>query len=320
MAVRVDAATDDQPRTPPPNTAFPAVPAPTAPSRNRSRRTAALTLLAPFLTLFTWVYVLPIGYALYESLFREERSGLGLEAGRTVFAGVDNYARVISDPAVLAGVGRVLFFGAVQVPVMLVLALVLALLFDSAALRLGRFFKLAVFLPYAIPGVIAAILWAFLYLPAFSPLRDTLRLDFLAPETVLWSTANIVTWSWTGYNMIIIYTALQAVPRELYEAARMDGASAWRINISIKIPMVRPALVLTGLFSLIGSLQLFNEPSVLRSITANVTSDYTPAMAAYQAAFSANDYHLAAAIAVLLALTTCLLSYLFFTLTARRSG
>ncbi|MEV8398223.1 sugar ABC transporter permease [Streptomyces niveus] len=290
------------------------------PGVRRSRARAGAVLLAPFLVLFLWVYVLPIGFALYQSLFRQERSGLGLRAPRRVFAGLDNYSRVLSDDAVLSGVGRVLLFGVVQVPVMLGLALILALLLDSAVVRFSRFLKLAFFLPYAVPGVIAAILWAYLYLPSFSPLRGLLDIDFLAPGTVLWSTANVVTWSWTGYNVIIIYTALQAVPRELYEAARMDGASPWRINIGIKIPLVRPALVLTGLFSVIGALQLFNEPSVIRAITTNVTSTYTPAMAAYQAAFGANDYHYAAAIAVLLALTTCVLSFLFFTLTKRRAG
>ncbi|MGW8667663.1 carbohydrate ABC transporter permease [Streptomyces niveus] len=290
------------------------------PGVRRSRARAGAVLLAPFLVLFLWVYVLPIGFALYQSLFRQERSGLGLRAPRRVFAGLDNYSRVLSDDAVLSGVGRVLLFGVVQVPVMLGLALILALLLDSAVARFSRFLKLAFFLPYAVPGVIAAILWAYLYLPSFSPLRGLLDIDFLAPGTVLWSTANVVTWSWTGYNVIIIYTALQAVPRELYEAARMDGASPWRINIGIKIPLVRPVLVLTGLFSVIGALQLFNEPSVIRAITTNVTSTYTPAMAAYQAAFGANDYHYAAAIAVLLALTTCVLSFLFFTLTKRRAG
>lgn len=278
-----------------------------------------MVLLAPFLVLFLWVYVLPIGFALYQSLFRQQRSGLGLRAPRRVFAGLDNYSRVLTDDAVLSGVGRVLLFGVVQVPAMLGLALILALLLDSAVVRFSRFLKLVFFLPYAVPGVIAAILWAYLYLPSFSPLGGVLDIDFLAPGTVLWSTANVVTWSWTGYNVIIIYTALQAVPRELYEAARMDGASPWRINVGIKIPLVRPALVLTGLFSVIGALQLFNEPSVIRAITTNVTSTYTPAMAAYQAAFGANDYHYAAAIAVLLALTTCVLSFLFFKLTERRA-
>jgi len=286
-----------------------------------SRKRAALVLLAPFLALFAWVYVLPMFYALYQSLFQLKRSGLGLEAPERVFAGLDNYVRVLGDAEVISGVGRVLLFGLVQVPIMLGLALFLALLLDSTVARGKTFFRLTFFLPYAIPGVIAAILWSFLYMPSFSPLRALFGIDFLSPGNVLWSTANIVTWSWTGYNMIVIFTALQAVPRELYEAARMDGASAWRINLSIKVPMVRPAIILTALFSIIGTLQLFNEPSVMRVIApGGVSSTYTPAMAAYAAAFSANDYNYAAAIAVLLALTTCVLSLVFHKLTERSAG
>ncbi|MFC4059941.1 carbohydrate ABC transporter permease [Planomonospora corallina] len=280
----------------------------------RARGRAALVLLAPFGLLFTWVFAAPIGYALHQSLFTVRRSGLGLEAPVRVFAGAGNYLRALTDEAVLAGVGRVLLFGAVQVPVMLGLALLLALLLDGASARFKRFFRLAFFLPYAIPGVVAAILWAYLYLPSFSPLHSLTGVDFLSSGSVLWSTANVVTWSWTGYNMIVIFTALQAVPRELYEAAAMDGAGALRIALRVKIPLVRPALVLTGVFSIIGTLQLFNEPTVMRAITRSVTSDYTPAMAAYQAAFGAGDYNYAAAIAVVLALTTCVLSYLFLTL------
>ncbi|WP_433323843.1 carbohydrate ABC transporter permease [Spirillospora sp. CA-294931] len=278
---------------------------------------AALFLLSPFLLLFAGTYAAPMAYSVFKSLFREKRSGLGLSAPVTEFAGVDQYVKVFSDEAVMRSLGRVLLFGIVQVPIMLGLALVLALLLDSAAARFTKFFRLAFFLPYAVPGVVGAILWAFLYQPGFSPLDDILHVDLLGEGTVLWSAANIVTWTWTGYNMLVIYTALQALPRSLYEAAALDGASAWTIAWRIKVPLVRPALVLTGVFSIIGTLQLFNEPSVLRPISGNVSSTYTPAMAAYNAAFGANDFNYAAAIAVVLAATACVLSYVFFTASSR---
>ena len=92
-----------------------------------------------------------------------------------MFAGVANYAQVFSDPFFWQGVARVLLFGVVQIPVMLVFATILALLLDSVTIRLRRFFRLAFFLPYGIPGVIAAILWSFLYLPGLSPIVAALR-------------------------------------------------------------------------------------------------------------------------------------------------
>jgi hypothetical protein len=102
-------------------------------------------------------------------------------------------------------------------------------------------------------------------------------------------SANIVTWTDTGYNVLIIFAALQAVPVELSEAAHMDGAGPWRIAWSIKIPLVRPALILTAVFSIIGTLQLFTEPIVLRAISTNVTSGYTPNLLAFSIA-SGNNY------------------------------
>ncbi|MFB7212597.1 carbohydrate ABC transporter permease [Streptomyces sp. NPDC056255] len=288
--------------------------------RNRS----AAVLLAPFGVLFLAVFVIPIGYAVHQSLFRVERSGLGFGAPRTVFAGLDNYTRVLTDSTFLKGVGRVLLFGLVQVPVMLGLALLLALLLDSRVARFKRFFRVAYFLPFAIPGVIAAVLWAFLYMPGISPLNDVGRsigadVDFLSRDMILFSIGNIVTWSWTGYNMLIIYTSLQSVPKELYEAAELDGCSGFRIAWHIKVPLVRPALTLTGVFSIIGTLQLFGEPMVLRPMTAAISSNYTPVMLSYQAAFGLNDYNFAAAVAVVLALATFALSYGFLRLSTRGS-
>ncbi len=284
--------------------------------------------LAPFGLLFALFFLLPIGYAIYESLLKIHVSGLGLGPGSTatVFAGFANYGQVFSDPSFWQGVGRVLLFGVVQVPVMLVFATILALLLDSVAVRFRSFFRLAFFLPYGIPGVIAAILWSFLYLPGLSPIVAALRgsgfgtVNFLGTNSALWSIANIVTWEYTGYNMLIIYAALQAIPADLYEAGRLDGASEWRVATRIKLPMVVNALVLTAIFSIIGTLQLFSEPQVLRSITSNISSSYTPNLLAYTQAFTSNNPNYAAAISVVLAIGTFILSFGFLRLVQRRGA
>jgi multiple sugar transport system permease protein len=192
--------------------------------------------------------------------------------------------------------------------------------------RFKPFFRLAFFVPYAIPGIIATLLWGYLYDPGLSPFvkgASALGLgapDFLGPQAVLWSIANIVTWAWTGYNMLIIFAALQAIPSELYESARLDGASGWRIAWNIKIPLVAPALILTCIFSIIGTLQLFNEPFVLSTISNNISTSYTPNYYAYYTAFGNNNYYYAAAIAVMLAIVTCILSFGFLRVTRRLSG
>lgn len=283
-------------------------------SRRRTPGRAAAPLLAPFCALFVVFFLAPVGYAINESLHTVKRSGLGFGFGsgspERVFAGLDNYMRVFRDGTFLTGVGRLLLFGLVQVPIMLGLALVLALLLDGTSARFKRFFRVVYFLPYAVPGVIAAIVWAFLYNPKVT------GIDLLGDGTVLWSIGNIVTWTWTGFNMLVIYSALQAIPGELYEAAAIDGASPLKIAWSIKVPMVRSSLVLTGVFSIIGTLQLFNEPMILSDVTPAVSKDYTPLMWSLQVALDHNDYGLGSAISVMLALIAGGLSLLFLRLSA----
>lgn len=292
----------------------------------RRRGLTPYLFLLPFGLLFLLFFIVPILYAIYESLFRSQRSGLGLGAATIGFNGLNNYLQVIHDPDFYTGVGRVLLYGIVQVPIMLGLALLLALLLDSTVVRFKPFFRLAFFVPYAIPGIIAALLWGYLYDPGLSPIvkgMSTLGLgtpDFLGPNTVLWSIANIATWAWTGYNMLIIFAALQAIPTEIYESARIDGASGWHIAWHIKIPLAAPALILTCIFSIIGTLQLFNEPQVLSTISNNISTSYTPNLYAYYTAFSNNNYYYAAAIAVVLALVTCVLSFGFLRITQRQAG
>jgi multiple sugar transport system permease protein len=292
----------------------------------RRRAVTPYLFILPFGVLFILFFIVPILYAIDQSLFRSERSGLGLGAATVSFNGLGNYADVLHDVDFLSGVGRVLLYGIVQVPVMLILSLVLALFLDSTVVRGKAFFRLAFFVPYAIPGIIAALLWGYLYDPSLSPIvqgSQALSLaapDFLGLHAVLWSIANIATWAWAGYNMLIIFAALQAIPPEIYESARLDGCSGFRIAWYIKIPLVAPALILTCIFSIIGTFQLFNEPSVLQAISNNISSCFTPNLCAYYTAFGNNNYYYAAAMSVVLALVTCVLSFGFLRVTQRQAG
>ncbi|WP_439591619.1 carbohydrate ABC transporter permease [Microbacterium sp.] len=293
----------------------------TAPTRTRGRiphKGAIVIFTAPFVILFLLFYLLPIGYAVWQSLLVVEREGTFGEA-KEVFGGLSQYVLVFQNEAFWQSVGRVLLFGVVQVPVMLGLALLFALLLDSPLLRGKKFFRLAFFVPYAVPGVIAAIMWGFLYSPNLSPFTIlTGNVDFLSADLVLWAIANVVTWVFVGYNMLIIYSSLLAIPSEMYEAARLDGAGQMRIAWSIKIPMVRPSLVLTAILSIIGTLQLLAEPQVFRSFSSAVTSTYTPNMTIY-ATSAIPNVSLAAAFSVVLALATFVLSFTFLRITRRKA-
>jgi multiple sugar transport system permease protein len=274
--------------------------------------------IAPFGVLFAAFYLLPIGFAIYQSLLVVEREGT-FGKPTEVFGGLTQYLLVFQNDAFWASVGRVLLFGAVQVPVMLGFALVLALLLDSPLVKGKKFFRLAFFVPYAVPGVIAAIMWGYLYSPNLSPFAAfTSEFDLLSPSTVLWSIANVVTWVYVGYNMLIIYSALLALPSEIFEAARLDGANQWQIAWSIKIPLVAPAITLTAIFSIIGTLQLLAEPQVFRSFTSSVSSTFTPNMTVY-ATSAVPNVPLAAAMSVVLALATFVLSFAFLKFTQRKA-
>ncbi|MET8975102.1 sugar ABC transporter permease [Streptomyces sp. NPDC004539] len=291
----------------------------------RSQRWKGAAFTVPFQLGFVFLYLIPIGYAVYQSLFRVQQSGLGLGGSTEKFTGLANYREGLTDSAFMGSVLRVVLFACVQIPVMLLISLVLALLLDAATSRAASRFRILLLVPYMIPGVVAALVWINLYSPDVGPLTaigDALGLhwNFFAPSMVWPSIGNLLTWHGIGYNMVIIYSALQAVPRELFEAARLDGASELRIARSVKVPYIRGALVLTGLLSIIQMLQLFNEPALFRNVTPQTVNDsFTPIMIIYNQAFNAGNYHYAATLSVLLALILGLASFVFYRLTSREA-
>jgi multiple sugar transport system permease protein len=273
---------------------------------------AAYALTIPFFVIFIAMVIVPLVYAGYLSLFKKRL------IGGVSFAGFENYARALTDPSFLSGVGRMALFLVVQVPIMLILALFVALALDSGLLKLAKFTRMAVYMPYAVPGVIAALMWGYLYGPDFGPFAQVAAWfgapppAFLSERGMFFSIVNIVNWEFIGYNMIIMYAGLRSVPPELYEAARVDGASEARIALSIKIPSIRPAIMLTIIFSIIGSFQLFNEPRLMGFLAPTVIgTDWSPNLYAYSIAFVNQDTNYAAALSFLLGFVIALLSYIF---------
>jgi len=266
--------------------------------------------VTPFLIVFVVAIVAPVGYAIYLSLYRDQL------VGGNSFVGLTNYVQVLSDPQFWGGLGRVAIFLAVQVPVMLFLALFAALALDSGRLHASRFFRIVLFLPYAVPGVVAVLIWGFIFGPKYgltgsinSGLGFTL-FDPLSPHWILTSIGNITTWEFVGYNMLIFYSALRTVPTELYEAASIDGAGVFRTILSVKIPALRGALVIATVFSIIGSFQLFNEPNLLKPLAPNsISSSFTPNLYAFYLSFSGQQYNYSATIAIVMGIITGVIAY-----------
>lgn len=283
---------------------------PRAGTNRRRQNVAAYLFILPFFVVFVAMLIVPLVYSGYLSLFQSKL------IGGDVFAGLANYVRALQDSAFLASIGRMGLFLIVQVPIMLGLALFLALALDTGRVRGSRSVRLLVFMPYAVPAVVATLMWGYLYGPDFGPIAQIARgigwgtPEFLSPGSILGSMMNIVTWEFVGYNMIIMYAALRAIPADLFEAAEIDGAGQFRVAWSIKIPAIRPAILLTVIFSIIGTFQLFAEPSLLNNIAPDaITNSYTPNYYAYNLAFINQELNYAAAIAFLLGLFIAIVSY-----------
>ncbi|MEU4163396.1 sugar ABC transporter permease [Actinoplanes sp. NPDC026670] len=266
--------------------------------------------IGPFMAVFALVFLAPIGYSVYLSVFRTRL------VGGTSFVGLENYTNALSDPQLWQGVTRVGLFLAIQVPIMLGLALVVALAIDSGRLHGKAFFRVTIFMPYAVPAVVATLMWGFMYSNQFGlvgNINDALNITLpepLSANLALASIGNIVTWEFVGYNMLIFYSALRVVPASLYESAEIDGAGAFRIIRAIKLPAIRGALVIATIFSVIGSFQLFNEPAIMRPLARNVlTTDYTPNMYAYTLSFAGQQYNYAATVAIIMGVITMVVAY-----------
>ena len=264
----------------------------------------------PFAVVFVFVFIIPIVYAIYISFFKKQM------VGGTKFVGFENYARLIQDPQFWSSVGRVTIFTVFQVPIMLFLAAAMALTLDSMKLHGTKFFRISTFLPYAVPAVVSTMIWGFVYGAKYGlvgSLNDFLgtNIDVLNPDVLLASIANINTWEYAGYNMLIFYSSLSTIPHSLYEAASIDGASEWQIVKKIKLPELKGSLAITVIFSIIGSFQLFNEPSILQNMVPGnaITTYYTPNMYAYNLSFTGNQSNYAAALAIVMAIITMAIAY-----------
>lgn len=253
----------------------------------RTNRTG-WAFMAPFAILFVLVFILPIIWAVYSSFFRQVSTGGGAYGGGELvnqFVGLENFRYAITSSEFWSGVGRVILYTVIQVPIMIIAALALAMIIDSFVVKHVSGFRLGYFLPYAIPGAVASIIWVYLYNGQISPLVKGLaalgiNVDFFASNMLLASMANITTWTFTGYNMLIFLAALQAIPHDLYEAARIDGANGWQVATKIKLPNVRSAALLAMLLSIVGSIQLFNEPTLMQTADPGISKSYTPMMMA----------------------------------------
>lgn len=182
------------------------------------------------------------------------------------WVGLENFRELVRDDFFWNAYQRSFLFMLVAVPIQVILALVVALVLNDSSYKLGPFFRTVFFLPVVTSAAIIGIVMTFVFSPFNGPINKALLesglgnrpIDFLGdPDTALWTVAAVWIWKWFGITMIYWLAALQVVPQELYEAARLDGANRWHLHKDITLPMVFPFAVVIVLITIVGSLNVF---------------------------------------------------------------
>ena len=234
-----------------------------------NRQNAAWMFLAPALLVLGVFFVLPVIAALGLSLTDYDLYALA-DIHNLRFVALGNYWELLQNPLFWAALGHTVYFVAVGVPLSMAVSLGAALLLNSPLARCKPFFRTALFAPVVTTVVAVAVVWRYLFNTKYGLANYVLGLvgihsvDWLGdPHWAMPAIIVFAVWKNFGYNMIIFLAGLQAVPSDLYEAARIDGASAWQQFRHITLPMLAPTLLMVGILTVSGYFQLFAEPYVM---------------------------------------------------------
>jgi cellobiose transport system permease protein len=259
--------------------------------------------IAPFFILFALIGIFPIAYTLNVSLYDWH-----LLKGQGDFVGLANYQSVLADPFFWNAFGNTVSIFLLSALPQLLFATVIAALLDQT-LRAKTFWRMSILLPYIVAPVAVAVIFAQVFNQYTGPVAGLLNLFGIEP--IRWAfdvlpshiaIASMVNWRWTGYNALILLAAMQAIPRDVYESAALDGANKVRRFWSITVPMIRPTLIFVVITSTIGGLQIFTEPKLFdgRTNGGGGRQFQTIVLYLYELAFPRRDFGRAAATAWIL--------------------
>ncbi|WP_160724430.1 carbohydrate ABC transporter permease [Bacillus sp. USDA818B3_A] len=255
--------------------------------------------ISPFFILFGIFGLFPIIYTAYISFFKWNI------LGTKEFIGLKNYTLLFTDPVFWKALGNTFSIWIISTLPQLFMALVLAFILNQAFLKGRQFFRLAVFLPNITSLVAVSIIFGAIFGQNYGILNYFL--SFFGIDPINWKASYfgthvaisiMVMWRWTGYNAIIYLAALQSIPKDLYEAATIDGASKAQQFFKITIPMIRPMIIFTVILSTIGGMQVFTEPLMFSGAGGGpVKQGLTLTLYLYEEAFVRNSFGYASAIA-----------------------
>ena len=275
--------------------------------------------VAPALVLLGLFMVYPIFWSLWMSF--QTGKGMNLK-----FGGFANIYRMTQDPVFLRALSNTMVFLVVQVPIMIVLALLFAVALNNPRLRGRAILRTAIFLPCVTSLVAYSVLFKSMF-AVDGVVNDTLMFLRIIQEPIgwlldpFWAKVLIIaaiTWRWTGYNMVFYLAALQNIDPAIYEAAKIDGVPAWARFLKITVPMLKPVILFTTVLSTIGTLQLFDEVNLITQGNP-ADSTLTLSLYIYNLVFKfMPTYGYAAAVSWLIVIIVCILSWIQFQVAKER--
>lgn len=264
-------------------------------------------LLSPSLAIIFGFSTVPLIWSIYYSLTK------GSMLGPKTFVALDNYIRAATHPIFLRTLKNTALYAVMTVPTVIVLAILIAIIIFQIPKGQG-FFRGTFYFPLITPVVIAANIWAYIVNRDFGPLNHILGwfgvpgIDWLgSPRYSIPAIVMMEIWRGFGFYVIVLFAALQAIPREMYEAARIDGAQFWRVIGSITLPLLRPALGFCFIMATIFNFQLFDAVYVLTK-GGPAWSTATVSWYVYQQAFEADNIGFASTMGVVLLIVILTLS------------
>lgn len=287
------------------------------------RRYSPYLYISPFFLLFAVVGLFPLIYTAWVAVHDWD-----LIMGQGEFIGMENFAHILGERAFWVSLRNTLSIFILSSAPQVVVAILIAYLLDYN-LRAKTFWRMGVLVPYVVTPVAVALIFSNLFGDRYGLVNSTLQA--IGIDAIGWHSdvlpshlaiATMVNFRWTGYNALIFLAAMQAVPRDLYEAAAIDGAGKVRQFISVTIPNLRPTIIFVIITSTIGGLQIFDEPRMFDQYGRGGADGQwqTMTMYLYELGWTRSDFGLASAVAVLLFLLIVAIGLVNFVITRRISS
>ncbi|WP_146340707.1 carbohydrate ABC transporter permease [Nesterenkonia sp. NBAIMH1] len=295
-----------------------------APLRSRvsawDRKYSPYLYISPFFILFAVVGLFPLVYTGWVAMHDWD-----LIMGQGEFIGLENFVQVLGQSAFWVSLRNTLSIFVLSTGPQVVLAIIIAYMLDTH-LRARTFWRMGVLLPYVVTPVAVALIFSNLFSQRFGLVNSVL--EAIGLGSIGWQSdvlpshlaiASMVNFRWTGYNALIFLAAMQAIPRDLYEQAELDGAGKVRQFLSVTVPMLRPTIIFVVITSTIGGLQIFDEPRMYDQYGRGGTDGQwrTMTLYLYELGWTRSDFGTASAVAVLLFLLIVAIGIINFTITRR---